>query len=81
MRIKGTFSDIGVTIKPFDIVGAYFKFITSPLHAPFRRAFGKHAEEDLSEFCGELLDREYLRALLEEIKKRTPTLDEMYDNL
>ncbi|MEA1890302.1 MAG: AsmA family protein [Pseudomonadota bacterium] len=80
MRIKGTFSDLRVSIKPMDIVGAYFKFITSPLHAPFRRAFGKHTEEDLSEFCDELLDREYLRSLVEEMEKRTPTLDEMYDN-
>ncbi len=80
MRIKGTFSDLRVSIKPMDIVGAYFKFITSPLHAPFRRAFGNHTEEDLSGFCGELLDRDYLRSLLEEMEKRTPTLDEMYDN-
>jgi len=80
MRIKGTFSDLRVSIKPMDIVGAYVSFITSPLHAPFRRAFGKHAEEDLSEFCGELLDRDYLNSFLEEMEKRTPTLDEMYDN-
>jgi uncharacterized protein involved in outer membrane biogenesis len=80
MRIKGTFSDIGVSIKPLDIVGAYFKFIASPLSAPFKRAFDTHKEEDLSKFCGEILDREYLRALLEEIEKKTPTLDEMYEN-
>ena len=79
MRIKGTFSDIGVSIKPLDIVGAYLKFITSPLSAPFKRAFDKHTEKDLSEFCGEILDREYLRALLKEMEKKTPTLDEMYD--
>ncbi len=79
MRIKGTFSDIGVSIKPFDIVSTYFMFITSPLHAPFRRAFGKKADEDMSELCGELLDREKLKALLEEYEKNTPTLDEMYD--
>ena len=80
MRIKGTFSDIGVSIKPLDIVGAYFKFIASPLSAPFKRAFDTYKEEDLSKFCGEILDRKYLRALLEEIEKKTPTLDEMYDN-
>ena len=80
MRIKGTFSDIGVSIKPFDIVGAYLKFITSPLHAPFRRAFGKKASEDMSELCGELLDREHLKAMLKEYNKKTPTLDEMYEN-
>ena len=79
MRIKGTFSDIGVSIKPLDIVGAYFKFITSPLHAPFRRAFGKKAGEDMSELCGELLDREKLKAIMKEYNKKTPTLDEMYD--
>ena len=80
MRIKGTFSDIGVSIRPLDIVGAYLKFITSPLSVPFKRAFDRHTEEDLSVFCGELLDRDYLRALLEDIEKKSPTLDEMYDN-
>ena len=80
MRIKGTFSDIRVSIKPLDIVGAYFKFITSPLSVPFKRAFDRHTEEDLSQFCGELLDRDYLKSLLEDIEKRTPSLDEMYDN-
>jgi uncharacterized protein involved in outer membrane biogenesis len=80
MRIKGTFSEISVSIKPMDIVGAYFKFITSPLHAPFRRAFGKKAGEDMSKLCGELLDREYLKAFMKEYEERTPTLDEMYEN-
>ena len=79
MRVKGTFSEINVTIKPFDIVSTYFKFITSPLHAPFRRAFGKKAVEDMSELCGELLDREKLKAIMKEYNEKTPTLDEMYD--
>ncbi len=79
IRLRGTFSDIGVAVKPFDLVMAYISFITSPLHAPFRRAFAKKAGDDLSELCGELLDRDFLRALLEEIEKRTPTIDEMYE--
>ncbi len=79
MRVKGTFSEISISIKPMDIVGAYFKFITSPLLAPFRRAFGKKAGEDMSELCGELLDREFLKALMKEYEERTPTLDEMYE--
>jgi len=79
IRLRGTFSDIGVSVKPFDLVTAYVSFITSPLHAPFRRAFGKKAEGNLSQLCGELLDRDVLRAMLEEIEKRTPTLDEMYE--
>jgi len=79
IRLRGTFSDIGVTVKPFDLVTAYVSFITSPLHAPFRRAFANKAGDDLSELCGELLDRDFLRAMLEKIDKRTPSLDEMYE--
>jgi hypothetical protein len=33
----------------------------------------------MSELCGELLDREYLKAFMKEYEERTPTLDEMYD--
>ncbi len=79
IRLRGTFTDIGVTVKPFDLVTAYVSFITSPLSAPFRRAFAIKAEDNLSELCGELLDRNVLKAMLEEIEKRTPTLDEMYE--
>ena len=79
IRLRGTFTDIGVTVRPFDIVKAYASFITSPLHAPFRRAFDKKAGDNLSELCGELLDRDFLKALLEEAEKKSPSLDEMYE--
>jgi len=79
IRLRGTFSDIGVSVKPFDLVTAYVSFVTSPLTAPFRRAFGKKAGDNLSELCGELLDRDFLRSMLEEIEKNTPTVDEMYE--
>ncbi len=79
IRLQGTFTDIGVAIRPFDIVKAYVSFITSPLHAPFRRAFDKKAGDNLSELCGELLDRDYLRAMLKKIEEQTPSIDEMYE--
>ncbi|HEC26655.1 MAG TPA: hypothetical protein ENI67_04515 [Gammaproteobacteria bacterium] len=35
-------------------------------------------KDNLSMFCGQLLDRDFLKAMLDEIEKRTPTIDEMY---
>jgi uncharacterized protein involved in outer membrane biogenesis len=79
IRVKGSFNELNLKIKPFDLLSSYVSFITSPLHAPFQRTFGKKIPDDGSELCGQLLDREYLKAVLKEMEKRTPTLDEMYD--
>lgn len=79
IRINGSFDKLGLTIKPSDLIIGYVKFITSPLHAPFRRIFGKNIPDDASELCGKILDREYLTTILEEMKKKSPSLDEMYD--
>ena len=80
IRIKGGFSDLGLSIKPYDILSSYVSFMVSPLTAPFRRIFSKNIPEDASSLCGELLDREYLKALLEEMSKKSPSLDEMYNS-
>ena len=79
IRINGSFDELGIAIKPSDLLIGYVKFITSPLHAPFRRIFGKNIPEDASALCGQILDREYLSTVLEEMKKKNPSLDEMYD--
>ena len=79
IRIRGTFDEIGAHIKPFDIVRAYLSFITSPLHAPFRRLVGGNVPADGSELCAQLLDREYLRELLKEIEATQPTWDDVFD--
>jgi len=80
IRIRGTFDELGAHIKPFDIVRAYLSFITSPLHAPFRRLLGGKMPADASELCGQLIDREYLRALLKEIEATQPTWDDVFDS-
>lgn len=64
IRIRGTFDELRTKIKPFDIIGAYFSFITSPLHVPFRRLMGSKVPADASNLCGQMVDREYLRTLL-----------------
>ena len=79
IRIRGTFDELGAHIKPFDIVQAYLSFITSPLHAPFRRLLGGKMPTDASELCGQLIDREYLHALLKEIETTQPTWDDVFD--
>lgn len=79
IRIKGTFDELRLSIRAIDILSSYVSFITSPLHAPFRRMFGKNVPEDASHLCEELLDREHIKAVLEEMKKESPTLDDMYN--
>ena len=79
IRINGSFDELGLTIKPTDLLIGYVKFITSPFHAPFRRIFGKNIPDDASELCGKILDRKYLTTILEEMKKKSPSLNEMYD--
>ncbi len=79
IRIRGTFDELGAHVKPFDIVRAYLSFITSPLHAPFRRLLGDKIPEDASELCGQLIDRDYLRELLKEIEATQPTWDDVFN--
>jgi uncharacterized protein involved in outer membrane biogenesis len=79
IRIKGTFDELGAHIKPFDIVRAYLSFITSPLHAPFKRLIGGKVPADASELCGQMVDREYLKRLLQEIEATQPTWDDVFD--
>lgn len=80
IRIKGNFSELGLSIKAYDILASYVKFITSPLHAPLKRIFGKNIPENASELCEQFLDRDYVKSIVDEMKKDSPTLDEMYDN-
>ena len=80
IRIKGNFSDLGLSIKPYDILSSYVSFMASPLTAPLQRIFSKKIPEDASSLCGELLDREYLKGILKEMSKKSPSLDEMYNS-
>ena len=80
IRIKGNFTDLGLSIKPYDIVSSYISFMASPLTAPFQRIFSKKIPEDASSLCGELLDRDHLKEVLAEMSKKSPSLDEMYNN-
>jgi len=74
IRVGGTFNELGARVKPFDLVGAYFSFITSPLTAPVQRAFGKKIPTDASELCGQYMDRSYLQKLKKEIEAGQPTV-------
>ncbi|MGB5766571.1 MAG: AsmA family protein [Arenicellales bacterium] len=80
IRIKGNFTDLGLSIKPYDIVSSYISFMASPLTAPFQRIFSKKIPEDASSLCGELLDRDHLKEVLAEMSKNNPSLDDMYNN-
>ncbi|MDX2476469.1 MAG: AsmA family protein, partial [Gammaproteobacteria bacterium] len=80
IRVKGNFSELGLSIKAYDILASYVKFITSPLHAPLKRLFGKNIPQDASELCEQFLDRDYVKSVVDEMKKESPTLDEMYNN-
>ena len=80
IRVKGNFSKLGLSIKAYDILASYVKFITSPLHAPLKRLFGKNIPQDASELCEQFLDREYVKSVVDEMKKDSHTLDEMYNN-
>lgn len=80
IRIKGNFTELGLSIRPYDILASYVKFITSPLHAPLKRLFGKNIPQDASELCEQFLDRDYVKSVVDEMKKESPTLDEMYNN-
>ena len=80
IRVKGNFSELGLSIKPYDILASYVKFITSPLHAPLKRLFGKNIPENASELCEQFLDRDYVKSVVDKMKKESPTLDEMYNN-
>jgi uncharacterized protein involved in outer membrane biogenesis len=78
VRVGGTFDDLGAQVKPFDLVGAYFSFITSPLLAPVQRAFDKKIPADASKLCGQFTDRDYLRKLKKEIEAQK-TEEEDFD--
>lgn len=65
--LKGTFEEQNLVVNKSKIAGAVLSFIFSPLHAPMRRIFGKHVPSDASEKCGELMDRDYLKALKKKI--------------
>jgi len=79
IRLEGNFADIRVAVKPFDLVEATLSFVTSPLHGLFQHKFTAMADENLSQLCGDLLDREFLKALQKDLNKNVPTLDEMYE--
>jgi uncharacterized protein involved in outer membrane biogenesis len=79
VRVGGTFDDLGAQVKPFDLVGAYFSFVTSPLLAPVQRTFGSKIPADASELCGQFMDRKYLQKQKEEIKATQPTDEDIHE--
>ena len=63
IRAQGNFDDISLVTSPIDLTGAYISFVTSPLHVPARRIFGRKVPEDASEACERFFDREYVKQL------------------
>jgi uncharacterized protein involved in outer membrane biogenesis len=79
IRVKGNFTELGLSIKPYDILASYVKFITSPLHAPLKRLFGKNIPENASKLCEQFLDRDYVKSVVDKMKRESPSLDDMYN--
>jgi hypothetical protein len=51
IEVNGHFADFGVGVQPGGLVGATIRFITSPVHVPFRRLFGKKLPADGADVC------------------------------
>jgi len=69
IRVDGSFSDVNLTVKPGDLIGTYFSFITSPLTAPIKRVFGDKTPDDASAICEQLFDRQYVEKLNAELEQ------------
>jgi len=53
LRVQGRFDDFRVGVSPVRVVGSAFSFVTSPLHVPIRRLFGKNAPANGRKACEE----------------------------
>jgi uncharacterized protein involved in outer membrane biogenesis len=51
MEVNGHFADFGVGVQPGGLVGTTVRFITSPVHVPVRRLFGKKLPADGADVC------------------------------
>lgn len=79
IRLAGNFDDFGLDLRLGDLAKTSFVFLTSPLHAPLRRALHEVQHGDGGDLCRRLYDRDFLEQLKAEQEAREPTLDEMYD--
>ena len=57
LRIKGSFSDFGVSVRPEALIGTAFVFYTSPIEAPLSWIFGRNPPKDGSDVCVDPLAR------------------------
>jgi uncharacterized protein involved in outer membrane biogenesis len=51
VEVNGNFADFGVGIQAGGLVGTAIRFITSPLHVPFRRLAGEKLPADGADVC------------------------------
>ncbi len=80
IRAAGSFSNINMMLNPVDLTVSYISFITSPLHVPTRWVFGGKPPEDGSAICEQFFDREYVKNLNAELKrKEQKEIDEILD--
>jgi hypothetical protein len=52
LEVRGKFTDFGVGIQPGGLFGTAIRFVTSPVHVPFRRLAGEGLPEDGGDVCG-----------------------------
>ena len=51
IEVNGPIADFGVGVQPGGLVGTTIRFLTSPVHVPVRRLFGKNLPADGADVC------------------------------
>lgn len=57
VSLSGGFDDFHAGVSKVDLFGTAFKFVTSPLRAPFKRLFSQSSPSDGADVCGQSLGR------------------------